>query len=330
MKPYLCCEKTLFISAVLFFLSGCFASEQSPVYTHRYRGKNASAQARSAIKFQETKTQASAPLEPIELRAQKEVLPIDLPTALRLAATENLDIALAKSRIQEAEGEKDEAKLKLLPNLSASLLRRHTSGTLLGTFGDFQRETFGTVNPEGKLRLSLNPGQAVFNAAAARKTLEATRSNASQVVQNTLLIAAQQYFNLQEAQSRINIAEKAVAQSRELLRITEMLEKQGAGLKVDVFRTEARLQRDIQELLLAKNKFRRASLELALTLKIEPTIILSPKDAEVRQITIVDPALTPDHLVDIAIAKRPEVEEVYLRVESASAAKKAALWEAFG
>ncbi|MDO8137619.1 MAG: TolC family protein, partial [Candidatus Brocadiales bacterium] len=165
---------------------------------------------------------------------------------------------------------------------------------------------------------------------AASKALEATHSNASQVVQNTLLIAAQQYFNLQEAQSQINIAEKTVTQSRELLRITEMLEKQGAGLKVDVFRAEARLQSDIQGLLLAKNEFRKDSLELALTLKIEPTIVLTPKDTEVRQITIVDPALTPDQLVDMAIAEHPEVQEAYLRVESADAAKKAAWWEAFG
>ncbi|HHT9118731.1 MAG TPA: hypothetical protein ACFYD1_08865, partial [Candidatus Hypogeohydataceae bacterium YC38] len=93
MKPYLFCGKTIFISAIFFFLSGCYTSEQSPSHTYQYRGGNASAQARSAIKFQEPKTQASAPLEPIELRAAEEMLPIDLPTALRLATTENLDIA---------------------------------------------------------------------------------------------------------------------------------------------------------------------------------------------------------------------------------------------
>lgn len=207
-------------------------------------------------------------IKPVELRLiDTERLPIDLPTTLRLATAENLDIALAQARVQEAKGESDAAKLNLLPTLSGSQLYRHTSGTLQGTFGSIERPTFDTVNPEGVLKLSLNPGQAMFDALAAHRTFQATTANAAQVTQDTLLTAAKQYFDLVKAQSRINIAEQAIAESKEFLRITEVLEKQGAGLKVEVYRAEAKLQSDTQRLLSAQNEFRQASINLALTLK---------------------------------------------------------------
>lgn len=333
-----------FSMAIPLCISSCILFEDLSNYNYRYQNSQygkamtgvytpaqstlPSFQWQSGLK---SPTAVSAPLKPAELRLiNTEKLPIDLPTTLRLASAENLDIALAEASVQEAEGESDAARLNLLPTLSGSHLYRHSSGTLQATFGEIASPTFSTVNPEGVLRLSLNPGQAMYDALAAHRTFQATVSVADRVSQNTLLTATEQYFDLIKALSKVNIAEQAVTESKEFLRITEVLEKQGAGLKVDVYRAQAKLQGDIQALLSAQNEFRQASINLALTLHLDPGITLFPTDTAVRQITMVNPSLTLSQLVDIALAKRPEVLGSQQRVASAIAAKKAALWNAFG
>ncbi|MBI5755326.1 MAG: TolC family protein, partial [Nitrospirae bacterium] len=218
-------------------------------------------------------------------------MPIDLSTTLRLASTENLDIAFAKARVEETKGESDAAKLNLLPTLSGHQLYRHTTGTLQGTFGNLESPTFDTVNPEGVFRLSLNPGQAMFEALAAHRNFQATTFAADRVAQNTLLSSIQQYFDLLKAVSGINIAEQAVTESKEFLRVTEIREKQGTVLKVEVFRTQAKLQAEKQLLLSAQNEFRQASIRLAITLNLDPKITLFPTDSAVRQLNLVNPSL---------------------------------------
>jgi outer membrane protein TolC len=186
------------------------------------------------------------------------------------------------------------------------------------------------VNPEGVFRLSLNPGQAMFEALAAHRNFQATTFAADRVAQNTLLSSIQQYFDLLKAMSGINIAEQAVTESKEFLRVTEIREKQGTVLKVEVFRTQAKLQAEKQSLLSAQNEFRQASIRLAITLNLDPKITLFPTDTAVRQLNLVNPSLTLHQLLDIALAKRPEVEESHQRAASATAAKKAAVWNALG
>src|SRR5579884_1377392 len=75
-------------------------------------------QERTASEYQPSQ-EASAPLEPIELRLiGKKRLPIDLPTALRLATASNLEIAEAKAQVLEAKGNSDAADGGLIPGVS--------------------------------------------------------------------------------------------------------------------------------------------------------------------------------------------------------------------
>ena len=323
------------MASALICLSGCVLFEEASNHNYQHK-KVASAlygpEQRPAPHPNREPTQpVSEPLKPVGLRLiGTEQLPIDLSTTIRLASTENLDVAFAKARVEETKGESDAAKLNLLPTLSGHQLYRHTTGTLQGTFGNLESPTFDTVNPEGVFRLSLNPGQAMFEALAAHRNFQATTFAADRVAQNTLLSSIQQYFDLLKAVSGINIAEQAVTESKEFLRVTEIREKQGTVLTVEVFRTQAKLQAEKQALLSAQNEFRQASIRLAITLNLDPKITLFPTDTAVRQLNLVNPSLTLHQLLDIALAKRPEVEESHQRMASATAAKKAAVWNALG
>ena len=275
--------------------------------------------------------EASAPLEPVELRLiGKERLPIDLPTALRLATANNLEIAEARAQVLEAKGNSNAAEGRLIPGVSLFFRYGRTDGTVQGSFGDLMDVTFNTLNPGVVASYFLNPGEAIFNALAAHRTVDATRANESVVTQDVLLRVAEEYYDLVEAQAKVKVAEKAVSDSKTLLQIAEVLEKQGIGPGVDVVRAQAKLAGDEQALIQTQNEFREASINLALTLKLDSSVTLFPRDKEIRQTTLVDPQIRLDELVDIAFEKHPELRRASQEIKAADAEESGAWLSALG
>ncbi len=263
------------------------------------------------------------PLPPVQMRLIEEgkSLPIDLAAGLALAQAKNLDILAARARLAEASGVRNEALGYLVPEYRGSFTASRISGEIQASFGDLARRTFNTFIPATGAVLSLNPGRAVFDALAAHRSLAAAEHDSEQVTQDVLATVAQQYFALQEAQARIKIAEEALAASRELARVGRDREEQGAGLKVDVARAEARVAADEVRLAEARKELRDASVRLALTLKIDPAMTLFPLEAVVRQRKIVDPALPLDELTRRAVATQ-------LRRVTAAEDRRTATWAA--
>ena len=275
--------------------------------------------------------EASAPLEPVELRLiGKERLPIDLPTALHLASANNLEIAVARAQFLEAKGNSNAAEGSLIPGVSLFFRYGHTDGTLQGTFGEIGDATFNTLNPALVARYSLNPGEAIFNAIAAHRIVDATSANESLVTQDVLLRVGEEYYELVEAQSKVKVAEKAVSESKTLLKIAEVLEKQGIGPGADVVRARAKLAGDEQSLIQAQNKFREASVNLALTLKLDSSVTLFPQDKEIRQITLIDPQIGLDDLINTAFEKHPALRRASQEIKAADAENSGAWLSTLG
>jgi len=275
---------------------------------------------------------AVVPLKAIDLRLIQagEKLPIDLPTALRLATANNLEIQEARARVREAQGAKNQALAEFLPTTSYSFTARKIDGRIQASFGELGNRTFSTLNPTGVLSLTVDPGKALFDTLAAYKLLDATTHQEEGVTQQTLLTMAQQYFDLEQAQARVAIAEQAVAASQELVRLSRDRESLGVGLKVDVLRSEAQLAEDEGVLSQARKAFRDASVALALTLKLDPSVTLFPLELAVKQLTVIPSETSLDDLLSRALARRPEVKELALRTEAAEDQRKALWWKALG
>ncbi|HEV8716546.1 MAG TPA: TolC family protein [Candidatus Binatia bacterium] len=274
----------------------------------------------------------SVPLKPVELRPIRtaERLPIDLPTALRLATANNLEIQEAHARVREVQGEKNRALAEFLPTTSYSFTARKIDGRIQASFGELGDRTFSTLNPAGVFVLSVDPGQALFDTLAAHKLLDAATEQEEGITQQTLLNVASRHFDLEQAQARVAIAEQAVATSQELVRLSRDRESVGTGLKVDVLRAEARLAEDEGRLSQARKEFREASVTLALTLKLDPSVTLFPLEPVVKQLTAI-PLTTPlDDLLNRASVQRPEVKELSLRTEAAKNQHTALWWKALG
>jgi outer membrane protein TolC len=275
--------------------------------------------------------EASAPLEPVELRLiGKEQLPINLPTALRLATANNLEIAEARAQVLEAKGNSSAAKGLLIPGVSLFFFLGRTDGRVQGSFGELRDVTFNTVNPGVVAGYFLNPGEAIFNALAAHRIVDATSANESAVTQDVLLEVAEGYYDLVEAQTKVKVAEKSVSDSKTLLKIAEVLEKQGIGPGVDVARAQAKLAGDEQALIQAQNEFREASVNLALTLKLDSSVTLFPQDKEVRQISLVDPQIGLDELINTALEKHPELRRASQEIKAREAEESGAWLGALG
>jgi outer membrane protein len=275
---------------------------------------------------------AKVPLPPMDLRLIRtgEKLPIDLSTALRLATANNLEILAARARVREASGEKNQALAEFLPTASYSFTARKIDGRIQASFGELGDRTFSTLNPAGVLSLSVDPGQALFDTLAAYKLLEASAQQEEGVTQQTLLAVAQQYFDLEQAQGRVAIAEQAVAAAQELVRLSRDRESLGVGLKVDVLRAEAQLAEDEGFLSQTQKEFRDASVNLALTLKLDSGVTLFPREPVVEQLTVIPLATPLDDLLNRAFARRPEVKEFSLRAEAAEDQQKAMWWKTLG
>jgi outer membrane protein TolC len=165
---------------------------------------------------------------------------------------------------------------------------------------------------------------------AAYKLLDAATQQEERVTQQTLLTVAQQYFDLEQAQARVAIAEQAVRASQELVRLSRDRESLGVGLKVDVVRAEARLAQDEGLRFQAQKEFRDASVKLALTLKVDPSVTLFPLEPAVKQLTVIPVATPLDDLLNRAAVQRPEVKELTLRAEAAKDQHTALWWKALG
>ncbi len=272
-------------------------------------------------------------LPPTQVRPIKTGLrlPINLPMALRLAGAKNLDLLEARERVAEANARGEEALGALVPEPYSSLLifGQKTSGQTQGFFTALGSRSFDTFNAMGGAQLSTNPAQAIFAALAAHRLADAAIADREQVTQQVLAEATIGYYALQQTAASVAIAEQALAASRELARVAASRYSLGFGLKVDAKRAAAQVAADQFAVSRASADFRKASVELALTLKLDPKVTLFPLDRFIRQRTLIGSKLTLDNLVERALAARPALAAEARRVAAAEDSQTAAWTGAF-
>ncbi|MGB7290810.1 MAG: TolC family protein [Thermodesulfobacteriota bacterium] len=275
--------------------------------------------------------EVSAPLESVELRLiAKDSLPIDLLTAIRIASSDNLDIAEARAQVLEAKGNSNAAFGGLIPVVSLFFGYGRTDGRVQGSFGELRDVTFDTLNPGIITSYILNPGESIYNAIAAHRNVDAVISDESAITQDVLLAVVEGYFDLVEAQGNVNVSEKAVSDAQNLVKIAEVLEKQGIGPGADVVRAKTDLASKEQSLINAQEGFREASADLALILKLDSSVTLFPSDTQIKQIRFVENLRMLDDLINGTLKEHPEIRSANKQADAAGAEVSGAWLGAFG
>jgi outer membrane protein TolC len=239
-----------------------------------------------------------------------EVLPIDLPTALRLVNATNPTVNLARLRVDEAQAAVRLAQTAWLPNLQTGMAYNRHDGEIQNAAGLVFNTNKSNVAAFGGPVLDVDTSVGLFGPLIARQLARA-QSAATQAVTNDLQMdVALAYLDLLQAYGQLAVNTDLLARDQEVLRRADeaqraQLSKTGA----DINRARTEYQLRVEERISLKGQVRVASARLARLLVLKPTVGLKPAEPTVVPVVLVPEEACLDDLVTKAIVYRPEVVE---------------------
>ncbi|MCH9002042.1 MAG: TolC family protein, partial [Planctomycetes bacterium] len=259
-----------------------------------------------------------------------ELLAVDLPSVVRVAAAQNMQILQARERVRASEGELESTIGAAFPAIVPTALFEHVEGTVRATEGNLVGVGFNTFQPSVAIQWVVNPGRVFYDILAAKKRLSASGHEEDAVILETLRQAVNQYYNLVLAQARVSAAHQGVSEAEELFRISRLRSQTGAGVLADELRAEARLAERRQDLVTAMRQFYDSSVALSVILHLDSSVTLIPSIDELPTVHLVREDIGIEELLGIAVTFRPDLRSVRDLVEAAAADKGSTWWGAFG
>ena len=231
--------------------------------------------------------------------------PIDLPTALKLAGAQNLDVQLARERLREAQANHDAALYNFFPWLSPGVaFKRHegrlqdVGGTVLDTTK--QNYTLG-LNVEARLEL----GETWFKALAAKQLAQAADHAVEAQRQESVFLAALGYFDLVKARATTAVAADAARIAGDYADQLQRGVELGLTFKGDALRARGQAERNQLAVQQATEQQRIAAARLAQVLRLD----LLPADNELLPVILTSTNAALDSLVAQALSTRPELKQ---------------------
>lgn len=241
--------------------------------------------------------------------ANRAALPIDLPTALRLAGAQNLDVRLAQERWREARANHQSAVTQLFPWISPGITYRQHDDRIQDVQGNIIDVNKYSYAPGATVGVQLDLGDALYKALAARQLAQAADHAFDAQRQESVLGAAQGYFDLALAHGAVGVALEAVriasAYEAQLANAVEA----GVAFKGDLLRARVQAERNRLALRQAQEQQRISAARLAQVLHLDQTVELVPQDAGLTPFTLVETNSALDSLVAQAVAFRPELKQ---------------------
>jgi outer membrane protein TolC len=253
-------------------------------------------------------------------------VPINLPAALQLAFSSNLDIVQAREGVNQARARLSKANLVLIPNFNLGSAYNHHEGNIQKTEGNIIKANRDSLYVGGGPSLAFQTTEAIFGWLAARQLAVSSQAGLQRVNNDTLFAAADAYLNVLRARrrvARINetlehlVAQQPAAmrgQAKGLLPLIQAFVEGGAreAFPPDLERVRVEVLRRQEELAGAVDNLRSATAELARLLRLDPVMPLDPIE-DFRQplpLTGEDWSLRPvEDLVELALTRRPELAE---------------------
>ncbi len=277
--------------------------------------------------------QPSAPMPSAPAAPQSAQLPsdvsaapqmIDLPTVLRLAGANDLDLALVREAEQRAKATNDAATLRFFPWLSVGTSYLKATGAAQQVSGEIISVDKRLQEHSASVNLQVELGNAIFEKLAARQRQRAAGYDIETSRSDTALAAADAYFDLVDAVTVADIAAEAVRISQDYEDQLNRAYQAGLTNRSEALRVGVQMQRDRVMLREAQAAVRSTSATLATLLRLDPVIELAPTERIVNPPTLV-PVDTPlQSLVKDALAFRPELKASAASIAAADEERRAA------
>ena len=253
-----------------------------------------------------------------------ETYPIDLPSALRLAGANNLQIAFAAERVEQALARVDAADVLWIPSLNFAAVYNNHAGRIQATDGNVLEVSRNSLFVGGGAVLGNSPAAAgsggparmfvdlplvdvIFEPLAARQVACGAEANHITTFNDTLLATTLAYFDLLQANSLVAVAEEAVVNTEELVLLTQDFARSGQGLQADADRAQVEIHSRRREVLTAREAGAVTSAELARLLRIDPATRLVPREIQPMPIELIEAGADVYDLIGQAHALRPEL-----------------------
>ncbi|MEH1831592.1 MAG: TolC family protein [Nostoc sp.] len=255
------------------------------------------------------------PTKPEEVRFQGNQ-PITLAQALELARRNNRDLQVSLLQLERYRAVLREAQAGLLPTLgiSTDITRSQSPNGQLQDKLSAQDPFVAKVDRPstsftGQAQLSYNlytSGRVQANIRAAEEQVRYYELAVETQFETIRLNVATDYYNLQQADEQVRIAQSAVQNSEASLRDAEALERAGVGTRFDVLRSQVNLANSQQDLTNARSQQTISRRQLATRISLPQAINISAADP-VQLAGLWNPTL--EQSIVLAYQNRPELQQ---------------------
>lgn len=249
---------------------------------------------------------------------------IDLPTALRLAGANSLEVQIAREKLVEARAANDSARARYFPWLAPAITyRRHENNiqTVEGRIIDADKQS---LSVGVGITTQLDLGEVYYQNLVARQVVRS--GEAALVVRQRELIyrAASAYFDLARARSAVGAGDEALRLARQHAEQISATTEAGITFVGDASRVRAARERSELTLSRLRAEQRIAGARLAEVLRLDPAVELTPAETDLAPLALVTVEDSPAVLVTRALASRPELDESAARLAAARVVHRAA------
>ncbi|WP_448563254.1 TolC family protein [Trichothermofontia sp.] len=228
------------------------------------------------------------PDKPEEVQIQL-TQPINLRQAVEQALSNSLPLQDARLRLDRSLAQLREAQAAWHPTVSLqSVLQRVDSSStertnrirarnanplnnLLGTADTVTRAVTGRIGVDWAVFTS---GRRMANIRAARQQVRISELEVKRQTDIIILDVSNSYFDLQEADAQVRIAEAAVNSAQQSLRDAQLQFQAGVGTRFDVLRAEVQLANEKQNLTNRLAQQQVARRQLSQQLNVPQTVNL--------------------------------------------------------
>ncbi len=248
---------------------------------------------------------------------------LTLQDAIQKGLKANLNVLVADTRVEEAEGTRAR-------RLSAALLPRVTVQSYanlqnrdLRAFGISFPGVPEVVGPFSNYDFRFYAQQNIVDLQsyrgwkASQRALDASKMDYQDARDLIIRAVGSLYLNAQSAAARVNAAQSRVTDSDTLYKLAKDRHDAGTATGVDVLRSQVQLANDRQVLLVAQNQYKQSLLALARNLGMSPSAPLEiaeplqyqPLPQPEAQILVPSALLTRPDFLSLAIQRQGLAEQ---------------------
>ncbi len=242
---------------------------------------------------------------------------LSLPEALRMAKLNNGDIRAAALDVRAANARVNQSKSSFYPVVTPFAqytTRRSTTDTSVGNVISKTDRTTTGLDANWKI---LDGGEREFSLLSSRRSEDAAKFDALQVMRRTLYLVHQQYYEALRAQELLKVAESQVERTQKIFDQAEFGSRPeiGSVAKKDVFQARADLLNAKVELLRVKNQAATtlSSLKATIGWKQDQDLPALSKVAELGDMSQPEPKAK---VVSDGLRDRADLQAARKRIDS--------------